>query len=192
MHQPQEILDFWTGLGPRGWYAVDAAVDDAIRHRFGDLWEEAREGGFADWRAAPEGALAYLILTDQFPRNMFRGEARAFATDARALDCARHAVAQRFDDHVEGPIRQFFWLPFMHSEDPADQARSVAIFEARMPGDSALHARAHAEVIRRFGRFPYRNAALGRASTPEEERFLAEGGYRTVVAALSGGDDPGG
>ena len=185
MHQPQEILDFWTGIGPQGWYAVDAAVDDTIRHRFGDLWEEAREGGFADWQASPEGALAYLVLTDQFPRNMFRGDARAFATDSRALACARRALDGHFDDHVEGEIRQFFWLPFMHSEDPADQARSVAIFREKMPGSHVLHARAHAEVIRRFGRFPYRNAALGRQTTPEEAQFLDAGGYGALVRSLS-------
>lgn len=186
MHRPQEILDFWTGIGPEGWYAVSDSVDNEIRHRFGDLWEEAREGGFAGWQAAPEAALAYLILTDQFPRNMFRGEARAFATDRLALACARQSVDRHFDDHIDGALRQFFWLPFMHSEDPEDQARAVAIFTAKMPGDHVTHARAHAEVIRRFGRFPYRNAALGRATTPEEARFLDEGGYGALVRSLTG------
>lgn len=185
MIQADDILTFWRGLGPAGWYAVDAAIDDAIRHRFGPAWRKARNGGFRGWRATPEGALAYLILTDQFPRNMFRGSPEAFATDARALSAARRAVLAELDLQVAVPERQFFYMPFMHSEKLADQDSSIALFRERMPDPGSLrHAIAHHEVIRRFKRFPYRNAALGRVTRPAERRFLDDGGYAAILRDL--------
>ncbi len=182
-----EILAFWRDLGPAGWYAVDAAVDRTIRDRFGPHWEAARTGAFGDWGATAEGALAYLILTDQFPRNMFRGDRLAFATDGIALATAGRSIAAGLDRAIDGALRQFVYLPFTHSEHLSDQDRSVALFQAWEPeGENLPHAEAHRDVIRRFGRFPYRNAALGRATTPEEQAFLDAGGYAAAVRARGG------
>ena len=184
----EAIVDYWTEVGPEGWYAGGDALDVEIRERFLSDWEEAAEGGLADWRSNATGALAYLILTDQFPRNMFRDEPRAFATDRMARNAAMIAVQRDFDLKTDEPIRQFFYLPFMHAEDTFDQDRCVRLVIARMPetGEENLrHARAHRDVIRRFGRFPYRNETLGRKTTEEEARFLDEGGYGAVVRALA-------
>jgi uncharacterized protein (DUF924 family) len=183
------VLAFWLDeLGTEGWYKADDAVDAKISARFGALWEEAHAGGLADWLETPKGALAYLIVTDQFSRNMFRGDARSFATDARARDAARHAIAKGFDLLVEDPERMFFYMPFEHSEHIADQDWSVALMGARLPvsgNEMDRHARAHREVIRQFGRFPYRNEALGRQSTPQELAFIADGGYASALRAVS-------
>ncbi|ABA79130.1 DUF924 family protein [Rhodobacter sphaeroides] len=187
---PVAVLDFWLGeVGPEGWYAVDPEVDETIRERFGDLWQAARDGGLDHWTEGTVGSLAFLILTDQFPRNMFRGSAEAFATDPLARDCARKAIAADWDLGAPEPERQFFYLPLEHSEAPEDQAEAVRLFQERMPEtgtEGLLHAHAHAAIIARFGRFPFRNAALGRTSTPEEEAFLAEGAYAAEVRRLRG------
>jgi uncharacterized protein (DUF924 family) len=189
MSDPTDVLDYWLrDLGPKGWYAAGDALDAEIRDRFADLWRAARDGGLDHWVEGSAGTLAFLIVTDQFPRNMWRGHADAFATDAIALAAARRAVAARWDLGAPEPERQFFYLPFMHSEAPEDQQAAIDLIGARMPETGAttlLHARAHAEVIRRFGRFPYRNAALGRETTPEEAAFLEAGSYGAVVAALT-------
>jgi len=182
-----EVLTFWEEAGPEMWYKQDDSFDRTIRDRFGALWDAAAAGGCADWAVGARGALALLILLDQFPRNMFRASPRAFATDERALRVAHQALSQGWDMRAQPPIRQFFYLPFMHSERLTDQDRGVRLFKARMPGgDNLLHARAHREVIRRFGRFPYRNAALGRETTRPEQDFLDAGGYGAIVNALSG------
>ena len=184
----EEIVRFWKEIGPEGWYTPDAELDATIRDRFSGVWEEAAAGGLTDWRSNSTGALAYLIVTDQFPRNMFRDDPRAFATDQMARDAAMIAVQRDFDLKTDEPIRQFFYLPFMHAEDPFDQDRCVRLFVARMPQtgrENLRHARAHRDVIRRFGRFPHRNRMLGRSSTPEEARFLEKGGYGAVVNALA-------
>ena len=183
----EEIVRFWQDVGPDGWYDNDAELDEEIRKRFLPDWEEAAEGGLAYWRSNPTGALAYLLVTDQFSRNMFRDDPRAFLTDRMARDAAMIAVQRDFDLKTDEPIRQFFYLPFMHAEDYFDQDRCVRLVIARLPRtgrDNLRHARAHRDVIRRFGRFPYRNRTLGRGSTPDEKRFLDEGGYGAVVRAL--------
>lgn len=189
MADPVEVLDYWLDeIGPEGWYSAGEALDADIRDRFGDLWQAAMDGGLEHWVEGAVGSLAYLILTDQFPRNMFRGQAKAFASDALARAAATKAVAAGWDLQAPEPERQFFYLPFEHSENPADQETAVTLTATRMPdsaGQTALHARAHAEVIRRFGRFPFRNAVLGRENTASEAAFLAEGGYGAVVRALS-------
>lgn len=185
---PQDILDFWLDeVGPSGWYAGGAELDGRIRDRFEGLWHEARGGGLQDWKATPAGRFAYILLTDQFPRNMFRDRAEAFATDRLALDAARSAIRLGWDLRFPEPGRQFFYLPLMHDETTYSQDRCVRLILTRMPetgAETLLHARAHREVIRRFGRFPGRNAALGRRSTPEEEAWLAAGGYAATVRAL--------
>jgi len=183
------ILDFWTEIGPPGWYAGGEALDTRIRDIFLADWHEAAAGGNRSWLSCAEGILAYLILTDQFPRNMFRGDARSFATDAKARTVAMRAWQHQLDLSVAEPMRQFFYLPLMHSETTFDQDRCVCLMASRMPESGAtnlLHARVHREIIRRFGRFPYRNAALGRVTTPEEQTFIDEGGYGALVRAFGG------
>jgi len=187
MDDPLDILEFWLGeVGAEGWYAGGEALDDLCREQCVDLWQAAREGGLDHWVDGTVGTLAFLILTDQLPRNMFRGQADSFATDPLALAAARRAVEEGWDMGAPEPERQFFYMPFEHSENPADQARAVRLMEERLPLDPemALHARAHQEIISRFGRFPSRNTALGRDTTLAEAAFLAEGGYGSVVAAL--------
>ncbi len=187
MADPVEVLDFWLDeIGPDGWYAGGDELDGLCRERFLEVWQAAHGGGLEHWVDGTVGSLAYLVVTDQIARNIHRGTALAFATDDQARAAARRAVEAGWDMGAPEPEREFFYLPFEHSEDIADQERCVALMEERLPGspDNLLHARAHREVIRRFGRFPTRNRALGRASTPEEEVYLAEGGYGAVVAAL--------
>lgn len=187
MSDPIEILDYWLGeVGPEGWYAGGEALDADIRERFGDIWQAAAEGGLEHWVEGTVGTLAYLILCDQLARNMHRGTAQAFATDAQALAAAKLAVDQGWDLNAPEPERQFFYMPFEHSENPADQARAVELLTERLASDPemALHARAHREIIARFGRFPFRNAALGRETTAVEAEFLAAGSYAAVINRL--------
>lgn len=187
---PHEVLDFWLHeVGPEGWYAGGEALDAEVREGFADLWRAARDGGLEHWVEGAAGALGFIILTDQLPRNMWRGQADAFATDALALAAARRAVAAGWDTAAPEPDRQFFYLPFMHAEDAAAQAECVRLIGARMPetgADNLRHARAHAEVIARFGRFPARNAALGRATTPAEAAYLSGDGYAEILRKLGG------
>lgn len=184
MSDPIEVLDFWLGeVGPEGWYAGGEDLDQTCRDRFGDLWQAAHDGGLDHWAEGAAGTLAFLIVTDQLPRNMHRGSALAFATDARAREAARRAIDAGWDLDAPEPERQFFYLPFEHSEDMADQDLSVDLMIERMPSapDMTLHARTHRAIIARFGRFPYRNTALGRESSPEELDFIANGGYGAEV-----------
>ena len=179
------LLAFWLDeVGPKGWFEVNPAVDTAIRDRWGALWQEARQGQFTGWGDGPRETLAFLILLDQFSRNMFRGDGRSFATDALARDVARRAVARNLDLEVAGDARSFFYLPFEHSEALADQDWAVDLIAARFDdpdGSQIFHARAHRAAIARFGRFPWRNAALGRPSTPDEQALLDRGGYGAMV-----------
>ena len=182
------VLDFW--FAPEGatlpadgrpeWFRKDDAFDDAIRTRFRTVIAEALAGGLGDWCATPRGALARVVVLDQFTRNVFRGTPQAFAGDARALATANDAIARGFDVALSAHERRFLYMPFEHSESPADQERSVALFEAlaRETGldDPVDWAVRHADVIRRFGRFPHRNAILGRPSTDEELAYLAQPG----------------
>jgi uncharacterized protein (DUF924 family) len=186
MSDPVEVLEFWLhDIGPEGWYKGGEEIDLACL-RYGELWQAAHDGGLEHWVDGTVGTLAYLILTDQIPRNIHRGTALAFATDPQARAAARKAVAEGWDMAAPEPERQFFYMPFEHSEDPADQALAVALLTERMASDPdmALHARAHQEVIARFGRFPTRNRALGRHSSPEEQVYLDQGGYMAVVNRL--------
>ena len=188
MSEPEAIIEFWLHeVGEGGWYTAVDEVDAEIRARFQPAWEAAERGERDFWLNGPRGSLAYMILTDQFPRNMFRGDPRSFATDARARAGARVAIDHGWDMAIPEPQRVFFYMPFEHSEDMADQDRSIDLMTRKMPEHGAefgLHARAHAEVIRRYGRFPFRNAALGRQSTPEEVAFLEKGGYGAIVEDL--------
>lgn len=183
----QAILDFWIDeVGPKGWYEADDAVDAEIGARFGDAHHMAAKGQLSDWQETANGSLALLILLDQFSRNMFRGDAKSFASDPLAREIARSAIARDQDQQIAGREQQFFYLPFTHSEDLTDQDYGVELNQTRFAhnSDDALHARAHREIIRRFGRFPFRNDALGRVSSDEEKTFMADGGYRSVVNEL--------
>jgi uncharacterized protein (DUF924 family) len=189
----ERVLSFW--FGPPGapplanaarWFTPDPAFDAAIRERFAGTVARAEAGELEPWRETPLGALALVIVLDQFPRNLFRDSARAFAHDAAARDVALDAEARGFDRALSSVERWFLYLPLMHAEEPALQERSVARFEslaATAPAElrealagAADYARRHRDVIRRFGRFPHRNRALGRAGTPEELAYLAEPG----------------
>lgn len=187
MSDPMELLDFWLHeLGPEGWYAGGDEIDSTCRARFQDIWQAAHDGALDHWIDGTVGTLAFLILTDQLPRNMFRGTAESFATDPHALSAARIALDKGWDMGAPEPDRQFFYMPFEHSEDPADQAIAVQMMQERLASDPdmALHARAHQAVIARFGRFPGRNSALGRSDTPQEVDWLAAGGYAAEVRRL--------
>jgi uncharacterized protein (DUF924 family) len=174
---PSDIVAFWREAGPKRWFKKDESFDDEIRRRFLILHDAAAEGRLTDWETGAEGTLALLILLDQFPRNMFRGSARMFASDPMARAIAAGAIVRGFDAQVLTNMRGFFYLPFMHSENAADQARSVAFYKAIDDADGLKWAEEHADIIRRFGRFPHRNAVLGRVTTPEEQAFLDGGGF---------------
>ena len=171
-----DVVQFWRGAGPQRWFKKDEAFDADFRSRFMAAHEAAARGDLAAWAATAEGSLALLILLDQFPRNSFRGTARMFATDPMARDVARAALAAGHDQQTDEALRNFFYLPFMHSEDLTDQDQALALCTALGP-DARHHAQVHRDIIEKFGRFPHRNAVLGRATTPDEQRFLADGGF---------------
>ncbi|HWS77976.1 MAG TPA: DUF924 family protein [Thermomonas sp.] len=173
---PAEVVGFWRDAGMDKWFRGGEAFDDACRARFLDAHFAAARRECEGWMDAAEGALALLVLLDQIPRNIFRNSGHAFATDGLALHYAARALQAGFDAATEADLRMFFYLPFEHSEDLADQQRAVALFTA-LGNDNLLgYANAHRDVIARFGRFPHRNAALGRSNTEEEQGWLAAGG----------------
>lgn len=174
---PATVLALWRKAGAKRWFNKDDDFDAQIRERFLATYEAAVRGELASWEATPEGALALVIVLDQFPRNMFRNDARTYAADAMARVIADRAIARGFDALFPVAERSFFYLPFEHSEDLADQERSVALFKEMGDAELLKWADLHAEIIRRFGRFPHRNAVLARESTPEETAFLAGGGF---------------
>lgn len=179
--EQEGVLRFWLDeVGPARWYKRDDALDAEIRARFEALWRRAGQGGCDEWMLTPGGALALLIVLDQFPRNMFRGTADAYGTDRRALSAARLAIDRGHDRAMPEPGRLFFYMPLEHSERLADQEHCVRLIRMNMPQTGAEpleHAKKHRAVIRRFGRFPSRNAALGRRDTEAEKAYRAEGGY---------------
>jgi uncharacterized protein (DUF924 family) len=169
-----EVVTFWREAGPNRWFSKNEAFDAEFRERFLAAHEDARAERLAFWVAEPEGALALLLLLDQFPRNSFRDTPRMYDTDALARAYAERAVQAGFDDRVDRNLRIFFYLPFEHSERMEDQDRSLALHEQIGFADYARH---HRDLIVRFGRFPHRNAILGRTSTAEEQAFLDAGGF---------------
>ena len=188
MIAPEEVLSYWLDeVGPEGWYKGGKALDQEIRDRFEAAWDAAMEGRFALWLTYPSGTLAYIILLDQFPRNMFRGSAKAFSSDRFALAAAKQAIGKGWDLRIDEPARQFFYMPLMHSENLCDQERCIRLMKERMPrsGESnLLHARVHREIIRQFGRFPYRNDALSRNMTEMERAFVEGEGYGGTLERL--------
>lgn len=174
---PAGILAFWRGAGRERWYKHSDAFDAEVRRRFLALWQKAAAGDLAAWEASDEGALALVIVLDQFPRNMFRGTPEAFASDALARDVARRAIDRGADHRVDPVLLEFLYVPFMHSEHLSDQLHCVALFQSSPNTENLKYAREHADIIHRFGRFPHRNRLLGRESTEEEQAFLDSGGF---------------
>jgi uncharacterized protein (DUF924 family) len=173
--RPRNVLDFWLKDTPSAkWFANDPALDAQIRSRFEDAWRLGCAGGLEDWESEPNGALALIILFDQFPRNMFRGSHEAFASDSLAREIAKRAIAEKRDLEVPAALRSFFYLPFSHSENLADQETCVQLNRERLGENDVSYrfALMHRDAIKRFGRFPARNKALGRTNTPEEQEFL--------------------
>ena len=174
---PADILAFWRDAGPDRWYRPDPAFDAEVRRRFLDVWKQAAAGELAAWEESDDGRLALVIVLDQFPRNMFRGDAQTYASDARAREVAGRAIDARAHRRIDPALREFLYLPFMHSERLEDQLRCLALSQQAGLAESAKWAEHHADIIRRFGRFPHRNRLLGRATTPEEQAFLDGGGF---------------
>jgi uncharacterized protein (DUF924 family) len=170
------VVDFWRTAGPDRWFAKDPDFDRRFRERFVSLYEAAVLGAFDNWRATPEGTLALVLLLDQFPRNAFRGTPRMYATDGFARVVAAAAIEAGHDRAFETALQVFYYLPFGHSEDLADQERSV-ILSRRLGEPNASYAERHRDIVRRFGRFPHRNPILGRPMTQDEQQYLDEGGF---------------
>lgn len=170
------LLDFWFNeVGEDGWWSHDPTLDQRCSDRFRELWEQQRSLPPEAFLDRADDALAAIVLFDQLPRNMFRDTADAFATDALARDIARGAIAHGYDIQIGGAGRRFFYMPFMHSEAIEDQERSLALFESAGDANSLDFARQHHALIERFGRFPHRNAVLGRSMRPGEAEAAAEG-----------------
>jgi len=174
---PSGILAFWCDAGRERWYKRNDAFDAELRQRFLPLWQTAAAGGLAPWEDSDDGALALVIVLDQFPRNMFRGTPQAFASDAQALDVARRAIARGADARIDPVLLEFLYMPLMHSEHLPDQLHCLALFENTDNPESLKSAQEHADIIQRFGRFPHRNRVLGRDSTADEQAFLDGGGF---------------
>lgn len=171
----EEVLSFWFDeTGPEGWFGGGGELDETIRRRFGDLYEDLSTNAPKEIGDDPRAALAAIILFDQFPRNMFRGSAKAFATDDLAARIAREAVSKKLDEALEPQQRTFFYMPFEHSEVYADQERAVMLFKSLGDEEALRYAEEHRDIIQNFGRFPHRNRALGRESTARESAFLEE------------------
>ena len=175
--EARAVVEFWREAGPSLWFAKDDTFDKRFRHRFLAAHEAAARGELAGWARSADSTLALVILLDQFPRNAFRGTARMYATDGHARLVADAAINAGHDQVYDFGLAKFFYLPFAHSEDFADQERSVALVR-RLGEPDLSHAQRHREIVRRFGRFPHRNPILGRTMTPEEQHYLETGGYK--------------
>jgi uncharacterized protein (DUF924 family) len=174
---PADILAFWRRAGTNRWYTRDDAFDAEVKRRYLKLWQRAVAGELSAWENSDDGALALTIVLDQFPRNMFRGDPRTYASDTMARTVAGRAIARGADARVAADLREFFYLPFMHSERLADQLRCVDLFRQVGDSDNLRYAEEHAAIIARFGRFPHRNGVLGRVMTAKEQAFLDDGGF---------------
>ena len=174
---PADILAFWREAGRKRWYGKDEAFDAEIRKRFLKVWEAAVAGELSQWESMEDGALALVIVLDQFPRNMFRNDIRTYSTDRLARDVASRAIAGGADARVDPTLLEFFYMPFMHSEHLADQQRCIELFRKAGNTENVKYAEDHAYIVRRFGRFPHRNRIQGRTTTPDEQAFLDDGGF---------------
>jgi uncharacterized protein (DUF924 family) len=175
---PSEILEYWYDM-KKYWFNSYPALDREIRDRYEKVWEAAKKGELSDWQNSPEGCLALVIVLDQFPLNMYRGEAKSFSTESLAIEIARYAIKRGFDKEINQSRLSFLYMPFMHSENLDDQNLSVKLFTEAGLESNIEFAKHHREIIRRFGRFPHRNKALGRMSTPDEIAYLnSEEGFK--------------
>lgn len=171
---PQQVVDFWfSDAVSKLWFKSTPEFDRSLRDDYEALWRQARDGELDHWRDSAAGCLALVILLDQFPLNMFRGEARSYSTEAASRDVARHALERGFDRELEGKQRAFLYMPFMHSEQFEDQELALELFDQPGLEDNLRFARHHHDIVRRFGRFPHRNAVLGRSNTIAETEYLA-------------------
>lgn len=184
---PEQVLSFFVDeVGPQGWFVQSDELDAKIVNEYSALWEHARAGHLNHWLQTPNGTLALVTVLDQFPRNMFRHDGRAYATDPAARKIAKRAMFRGDDLKTPEPARMLYYMPLMHAECSADQDASVRAFAKRVSSpNNLLHARAHREIIRAFGRFPTRNAMLGRKSSLAEMEYLNSGGYGAIVQRLS-------
>jgi len=186
---PEKVLGFWLDeTDPKQWYNSSKILDNLILQEFYPTWLSIMNGKFGMWLTYPSGSLAYILVLDQFSRNMFRGSSKAFSSDHIALAAAKQAIKHKFDKAIDEPGRQFFYLPLMHSESLQDQERCIRLMHERMPLEgmnNLLHARAHREVIRKFGRFPTRNEALSRRNTALEAEYMKNGGYGMIYTQLA-------
>ncbi|GAB6069976.1 DUF924 family protein [Thiomicrorhabdus hydrogeniphila] len=171
---PQSLLTFWFSgeMQPR-WFNSTPQIDETIRNQYEALWNKAKQGELNEWKNTPQGALALIILLDQFPLNMFRGQAKAFSTEALAIENTKYAIEQKFDQQIPKSQLMFMYMPLMHSEDLNDQTLSLKLFTQAALTNNIRFAQHHKNLVQRFGRFPHRNAILGRTSTPEELSYLA-------------------
>jgi uncharacterized protein (DUF924 family) len=174
---PEDILTFWREAGRDRWYKRNAAFDAEVRRRFLALWRKAAAGELSSWERADDGALALTIVLDQFPRNMFRDDPLTYDSDALARGVAGRAIDRGADKRIDAVLLEFLYMPFMHSEHLPDQLRCIALFGGTANTENKQYAAQHADIIRRFGRFPHRNRILGRQTTPEEQAFLDAGGF---------------
>jgi uncharacterized protein (DUF924 family) len=174
---PADILTFWRDAGRDRWYSRDDAFDAEVRQRFFELWRKAAAGELSSWEASDDGALALTIVLDQFPRNMFRNDPRTYASDRLARDVAARAIDRGADNRIDPVLLEFLYMPFMHSEHLPDQLRCIELFGGTANTENREYAEHHADIIRRFGRFPHRNRILGRETTPGEQAFLDAGGF---------------
>ncbi len=172
-----DVLEFWFSAGPKMWFARDDAFDKTIRDRFSALHGKAASGGIDEWSISAEGTLALIIVLDQFSRNLFRNSPLAFANDKKALGLSLNTIAKRQDIEFPTNVRLWIYLPFQHSEDLGIQERSIELFETIDDPKNLRYARIHHDTIEKFGRFPHRNKVLGRTSSTEELKYLADGGF---------------
>ena len=174
---PAEILAFWREAGRDRWYTRNDAFDAEVRRRYHDLWRKAAAGEMSSWEASDDGALALVIVLDQFPRNMFRDDVLAYSSDHMAREAAGRAISRGADARIDPGLREFLYMPFMHSEHLPDQTHCVELFRKSGNPENLKYAEQHADIIERFGRFPHRNRVLGRATTSDEQAFLDDGGF---------------
>lgn len=174
----EEVIQFWRDAGRKRWFGHDPVFDDMCETCFDDAYEHAARRDLQHWMNTASGALALVILLDQIPRNIFRGTPKAYASDPLAREYADTAIEQAFDHMVDDELRMFFYMPFEHSENPEDQQRSVELQQTLDTPDPDKWALHHQQIIERFGRFPHRNAILGRESSAEEQVWLDRGGFK--------------
>ena len=186
---PEFILNFWLDeVGPKCWYSSDDSLDGLIERKFKETLQYILSGGHSLWLTYPSGALAYIIVLDQFSRNIFRRSKSSFAADRAALAASKQSIKYEFDLKIDEPARQFFYMPLMHSENLYDQEKCIRQILQKLPlsGHNLLkHARAHRELIRSYGRFPNRNSQLGRTNTLFEQEYFDHGGYQAVLSRIN-------